>query len=533
MNASAQWDQNLKFEHIGTKDGLIQNIVSNVIQDSRGYIWVGTYGGLQRYNGYGFRTYKLELGNPHSLSGNAVYWLTEDRKQNIWVSTTTGLNLYNPVEDRFYRFQHNPNDSTSISENRAEYTYEDSEGNLWVGTLKGDMCRFNWVDSSFTRFPGKIGGEPSIATIMEDPRDGNVLWAGGRKGVFRVNRQTGEYRPFWPQADRNHPSWAMYHFQPENDSIVWVGIYGGGVVRWNRNTDTYTRKTYHDGPGQGNIVYGLAQKSKDELWVQDGQKGIGILNQKDFSFRFLSDNLDEPEQNIPFPCTRAYFKDEAGIEWMGGWNGLWTLHSSNQNFRFYKIPNAKPVDPSTFRSSRIVEDTVRKKLFIGTRAGEGIYVLDLETDSCQALGLPIPASGARYRPNEVFDLVQEADGNLVALSGNGLFRLDPDRMTFEAVFKGEAWEEFWKTALPLTFNRSKDGTWWIATLFKGIVAIDPHTEKKRLWAAHPEHPDSLASQADLKKVIEGPDGRIWTGSEMGGYLRVLACNESTDSKVTK
>src|SRR5579859_3969314 len=99
-------NQSLKFEHFGTREGLSQINVNCIIQDSRGFMWIGTRNGLNRYDGYKFITYRYDSKNPNSVSDNMIIDLAEDGKGNIWIATQNGLNRYDRNTCTFTRYLH-------------------------------------------------------------------------------------------------------------------------------------------------------------------------------------------------------------------------------------------------------------------------------------------------------------------------------------------------------------------------------------------------------------------------------------------
>ena len=115
-NLFAQGDS-IIIEHISTDEGLSYRHVHCVMEDSYGFLWVGTADGLNRYDGYEFVVYNNDTWDSTSLSSPIVTSLTEDDKGNIWVGTSYGLNLYQRLTDSFVRYFHDPENKHSISEN--------------------------------------------------------------------------------------------------------------------------------------------------------------------------------------------------------------------------------------------------------------------------------------------------------------------------------------------------------------------------------------------------------------------------------
>ena len=135
----------LKFDHLTVEDGLSSNTVYSILQDSQGFMWFGTREGLDRYDGYSIKSYRYDPGDSTTLSGNFVWFesLCEDQYGMIWVGTkASGLNRFDPATETFKRFQHDPNDSLSLSSDKGLSIWVDQAGVLWVGTDFG-LNRFD------------------------------------------------------------------------------------------------------------------------------------------------------------------------------------------------------------------------------------------------------------------------------------------------------------------------------------------------------------------------------------------------------
>ena len=94
-------------QYLNSDDGLSQSEVTCLLQDRQGFLWIGTRGGLNRYDGHTFRIFQNQIGNANSLINNSIESLFEDSKGNIWIGTkSNGLSCYDPEFDRFEHFQY-------------------------------------------------------------------------------------------------------------------------------------------------------------------------------------------------------------------------------------------------------------------------------------------------------------------------------------------------------------------------------------------------------------------------------------------
>src|SRR5512138_343393 len=128
----------IRFEHLTIEDGLSQNAGLAIFQDSKGYLWIGTQDGLNRYDGYTFKVYKHDPDDPSSISYNSILALEEDKNGYLWIGTWGGgLNRFDPATGIFRQYHHTPGEWSSLSHETVTSLKQDSSGTLWVGTLGG------------------------------------------------------------------------------------------------------------------------------------------------------------------------------------------------------------------------------------------------------------------------------------------------------------------------------------------------------------------------------------------------------------
>ncbi len=120
-----------------------------VAQDQQGFMWFAGFGGLYRYDGYGYTHYQHDPRDSTTLSFNRLESLYVDRGGTLWVGTFGGLNRYDEATDSFTRFMHDPDDPTSLSQDTVTVILEDSRGVFWVGT-HGGLNRFDLETGTFT-----------------------------------------------------------------------------------------------------------------------------------------------------------------------------------------------------------------------------------------------------------------------------------------------------------------------------------------------------------------------------------------------
>ena len=134
--------RNLQFEQITTEDGLSQSAVMVIAQDDRGYIWIGTQEGLNRYDGYEFKVFEHDASDKNSLPDDWVWSLLVDHKGRLWVGTNDGgLSRYDADKDNFVNYQHIPEATNSLNSNQVGFILEDSQHFIWIASNGGGLSR--------------------------------------------------------------------------------------------------------------------------------------------------------------------------------------------------------------------------------------------------------------------------------------------------------------------------------------------------------------------------------------------------------
>ncbi len=198
--------QYLKFGRLTTENGLSNDSIWGIAQDSQGFLWFGTFDGLNRYDGNDFKLYRHDPDDPHSLSGNTIRGLLEDHTGVLWISTwTKGLNQFDRSTERFMRYQHDPDDPHSLSNDNNSLFYEDQAGMAWIATGAGGVSILDRGGKPFRHYRA-IPGDPNslsqnaVRSIYED-RAG-VLWVGTNSGgLNQFDRETGQFTHYLHDPD--------------------------------------------------------------------------------------------------------------------------------------------------------------------------------------------------------------------------------------------------------------------------------------------------------------------------------------------
>ncbi|MBS3744906.1 MAG: hypothetical protein KGY48_11185, partial [Wenzhouxiangellaceae bacterium] len=186
----------IRFQGVGLDRGLEARVVSSLLLDREGFLWVGSRDGLYRYDGYEAIRFAPEPGNPDSISDNDIRDLFLASDGSIWISTNTGgLNRLDPETLRFEAYRSQPDNPATLSYDSVYGMAEAENGHLWAGTQFG-LNRFDPGTGAFTRFVHDPADPQSIPhdyvfTVLVDSED--TLWVGTVGGGLARDR-TGDGR---------------------------------------------------------------------------------------------------------------------------------------------------------------------------------------------------------------------------------------------------------------------------------------------------------------------------------------------------
>lgn len=479
-----------RFERIDLEDGLSQNAVLAMLQDSRGYLWVGTQAGLNRYDGYGFTILEHDSEDPNSLSHSSIISLAEDRNGILWIGTWGGgLNRYDPSSGIFTRYRHNPNNPDSLSDDTVPDLLIDREGVLWVATL-GGLDRFEPVTGTFEHFrndPDKLTSLSSnaVSTIFEDTH--GRLWVG-----------TGAF-----------------------------GFPGAGLNLFDRASGFFTR--YRHDPTNSNSLLSdniadLLEDDGGNLWIATGGfnlPGAG-LNRFDPAsgrfIRFTNNPVDTGSLTSNDVLSLAW--DNTGALWVGTWGGgINILHAARPGIAIPNRARFEHLRNDPFNSESLSNDTVWKLLtdrsglvWAGTING-GLNKFNPHKAQFRLYrNLPSDPNSLGY--NVVSGFSEDQNGNIwVTTWGGGLDRFDPQTGVFEH-YRNDPNNLNSLSADTVNLAYGTDDGLWVGT-FSGLDLLNPKSGKfTHYLQEQPDSPD--VGGATIFALMEAVDSRhLWVGTWNG------------------
>ncbi len=510
----AAYSQGIVFENLTVDDGLSQNSVLAVAQDSRGFMWYGTQHGLNKYNTLSFKIYNNDPADRTSLSSDYITSILLDSHQVLWVGTRNGLNRYNPETDNFERI----NLGGALTNNQViSCIYEDRENNLWVWCTEGLKRLEDRKINKFSpvQLPDSVAGLYGNNTHVLYQDHLGTYWLGSSAGLTQMTRQgrSFTYKMYRQKADQPNSLSDNYVTAINEDPAgnLWIGTLHGGIDLFNRSNHTFSRflnNAGNNGPVNNNIRT-LSVDKAGKIWIGT-QAGLSIMDP--VTHQFVAYKHD-PENKNSLSQNSIYstFIDRDNTVWIGTyWGGINMVANHNNTFlTFQTVRYHSAINNNVI--SAVAEDALHN-LWIGTEGG-GLNYFNRKTDVVNTY---------QNKVNDAFslgsDLIKavyiDKDQHIwVGTHGGGLNLFNASTHNFTKYLYQENDPVTLGSEILRIYEDSRSN-FWIGTQ-SGLLAFHRNDTQLR----HTGSPlESRIGRKSVYGILEDKDKNLWIGTNKGLFV---------------
>jgi ligand-binding sensor domain-containing protein len=480
INPAVSQNKDLKFQRYSVLDGLSTGYIHSILQDQKGFMWFGTEMGLNRFDGYAFKTYLADPEDPNGLNNNRISTLFEDSKGRLWIGSSSiegGLHIYNRDKDNFIRLLPDPEKPVDPGEIVIRAMAEDAGGNVWIATNNGIKMFTPDLETAGFKF-SKLNANfpPGIPTgdiLFIDSRKN--MWIGTSQGLllfdrrrFKINHYQYAGQDPYSLGDNRVQAIAEDH-----NGTIWIGTRDGGLNRlvwpdtgsFNAGSIKFIR--YQNDPSDpssisSNVVNNLIIDESGTLWIGTDE-GINRLIKEEAiqglegtrprcrcKFKSYQTNpLDNESLNYNF--VRSIYFDASGIMWVGTSTGL-------NKQKSYKFTHFKQ---------------------------------DISENSLAS--------------NKIQTIFEDDRGIIWIGSSKGLNQYSRRSNTFKYIFPGAI----------LSISQDKEGMLWIGQWHKGLIKYDPATNRVANYMHDPNDPTSIGANHIFTTYVDS-ENNVWICAWDGG-----------------
>jgi ligand-binding sensor domain-containing protein/signal transduction histidine kinase len=474
----------IRFAHISTAQGLSQIRVMNMVQDDLGFMWFGTLYGLNRFDGYTFKVFLHERGNPNSPSGVDVESLFKDRDGTLWIGCEQSLDRFDPKTETF----------THFPVPKVKQISQDSAGILWLSTDRG-LYQLNPRGGKirvYAHDPSDPESLPDNHVVSAAEDKTGRFWVGEPYGMYEFDRASGHVKLSIPL----HTASRDLSFYEDKEGEFWI-IYGtgNGLAKFDRERNVLTYYSFHAGDTSSTAYSGVPAMLEDRrgtLWL--ATEGSGLVKFDRDHNRFISythrpgDTGGLAQDNVT-----TLLEDRDG--------SIWVALPGNGLQRFSPVPAPfQPLGPTQEEHGAgcFYEDS-HQNLWVGT--SPALYRIDPSGNKTAFVGVK---AGVSF---DVLSLVEDHAGFIwVGTSNNGLFRLDPKSGHWKSYQHNESDASSLSNNVVYRLLVDHDGTLWAAT-WDGLDRLDPGTDRFTTFKANPN-----AREQIYLDIAEDPQHELWLGT---------------------
>lgn len=460
--------QQYSFINYSIEDGLAQSQVLSIFQDDKGYVWMGTYGGLSRYDGKSFVNYSKGDG----LLDNRINCIIQGPDKKLLFATLGGINTYDGKT--FGSIVLKP----ELSRNQVTSMAVDQQGDLWLCTDGAGVCRYN--GTSFVYYSEKDGLINDYVRSVCTDKNGNV-WFGTRGGICYYNGK--QFRKIDPPVVQPHNVSQIIKDKAEN---LWFCTYGEGVFRYHpaapmeSGVDSFVNYTEKDGLIM-NWIRSAIQDAAGNFWFAS-KSGVSKFDGKTFL------NFDK-SNGLFYPNTNTVMQDKEGKVWFGT-DGKGVLKFTGETFVNFTTQDGLSSDIIM----AVTEDNQGNRWFC--TYGNGVCKQDPAT---RAITTYTVADGLNN--NVVWSCLADNSGNIWFGTSDGVCRYDGKRfIPFLDSLPS-------KTVYSI-YQDSKGNIWFGTTA--GVAVYDGKTSTQFIAGK-----DNIGK--NIRCILEDEQHNIWFASSNGIY----------------
>lgn len=473
----------LVFDQFSRKQGLVDDHVNFVFQDSRKFIWLGTNHGISRFDGRKFKNYSA----PGDL---IVHCVAEDSHGNIWFGTEGALNKFDPLTEHITQYAQGTGPGT-IPYPWCDYLFVDKEKQLWLTTEKG-LALYNEKENSFHNYPVSLIDKDDrinkfISKVVED--DSGRLWMATSYGIKRFDKKTNNFVSF---ALKNKDAKnAYYSVFIDHNNVLWAGSYNDGLVSFDRKQNALVKKVLKRTDALKGPITDISEIKLQDKWY--------LLLTTFFGLVSIQEQTDEVSNSISAFYLSQILKNNQQELWIASASGLLKLNPNSFAFKWLHIESLPDKTSEIFHLIPDIRNP-GKNYFFNTL--NGWYQLD--ADEQKVKRFPLPGNGGQLL-RTINRWVTDSSGYwFTSRGGFGYYDLLKNKVLDYGPLVTAASGQ----ATTVCIVNTKKNEYWVSMRRSGILVFNSVTKKDTVIFGDKDRADNIyglgAADMQLSK-----DGKVW------------------------
>ncbi|MDW8851839.1 two-component regulator propeller domain-containing protein [Flavobacterium sp. MMLR14_040] len=501
--SSVGFTQDNPIKFLDISDGLSNNSVTTIFQDSDGYLWFGTYDGLNRYDGYNFKVFRNRINDKKSLLFNTIYNIEGDSRKNIWVGGSNGICIYNKTTATFHPVEFtSSNKKNKVLKDIIHQMRSVSDDLVLVASQNLGLIAFENGSFVGKQIPLKVlGNNISInnydAIAIQDDRKKGRCWIHVRNiGICSYNYKSKSLKVVFPFSKE------VKSMKLASDGNLWLGT-DEGIFLFNTQSETLSENYFSNKCSVTDILL----DKKNEIWISTDGCGIYKIigtNKKAIPYNAIN-GVELAKSNSVW----SLYEDKAGNKWFGSLRGGISMLSSTP--KYFKSIRYNATNPAENFILSFCEDE-KKNLWVGTD-GAGLKYWNRKNNTYTNYSKKLSSSF-------ITGIVRDTNNEIWLSTWNGgVNKINPKNNSVTQYSCFNPYTKQIEKKIWLVYKDSKANIWASATNEGSLYLFD---RPKNTFVLFDK------SITNLQSLTETSDGKLW-----GGNYTSLFSFEKNTRKITK
>lgn len=511
---------NFKFRKYSVTNGLSQNVVYSINQDRKGFIWICTQQGLNRFDGKEFRVYKNNPEDDSSIINDLVYSSYLSKSGRLWFGTINGgFFEYNEEENNFRNYIIPDGNVHGQSKQFVFDFAEDKSGSLYISIFGAGLYKFHPDKKSFSK-----SGLPALSNdtmkkttkILFDSEDN--LWFGTwDNGIYKYNPEKNHLRNFREGNDYGSICNNRIRFIfADSEKRIWVGTQNG-LNLYDPAGEAFSKQLSNlenEIPNFKNTFTCMEEDKNGRLWIGTSSSGIIYFNTKNDEYSLINSREDNPD-GLSGNSIMHLFNDRSNVLWAGTYDdGL--NKTDCERKKFFDLNSILKAHKKKLSVLSICKDK-NDKLFIGT-AYDDLLTIDLRTG--EFWKIPIYLNRAELPERHTVTCIHRDcyDDIYFCLHTKGMFKYNENLEKTEHYNYPKADSE----CTVFSIADYDNDNMWIGTREYGLLIFSKKNKSFRRLDEFKKIKGKTASD-EIKALLKDSKGNLWIGTDVGGlsYLDIV------------
>ena len=480
-NCFAQDSKQISFRHLTVAQGLSQNSVVSIAQDSTGYMWFATQDGLNKYDGRSFTFFNKQFEDVTRPSYSKLGKLFIDRQGELWIISNSGnLEKFNSKTQKF---------KSISSVNNASIIFQNTKNDYYIGTYGNGLYKIDHQNKDTLRVFDSQLKHLNIYDILESEK---TLYLATSTHIYQINDNS------LTALDVENNDSNFSRLSVSKDNTIWMGSFENGLYYKTKDSNSFKKFKHSQLPSSLNIQ-DLLVDNNNNLWIATYGNGLYILDHTKTKVSHFVEHKNNPYA-LQYNDVLCLYQDYTGTVWLGT-DGTGLSYYDEHLTKFNVITNDHTPENIPVDVIRAIAYDDNETMWLGT-SGKGLTSINLDQNVYKSY----TTQNSAIASDRIMSLLSDGTDIWIGHQGGGLQVLEASTnfKTIESLKNETIWKIY----------KHAPNQFWLCTRDSGIILYEKDKGIINQFTAD----NSGLTTNNIRTIEKGSGNDIWIGSETNGLF---------------